>query len=331
MERTTYEFVLECREPIAHHSETAGNEQILMRMKVRLPNGRFTHIPIVTGDTMRHGLREAAALATLSAAGLLHEGADLSEGALRLLFAGGMLSGKGGDASTVKLDRYRELVDLFPPLAIFGGCAENRCIPGSLQVGPAILICEEAARLLDGDGWAADMAGGLSSHRGHVTLEQRVRMDPMLRPQMRKLLSADARASVEGRLLASEAASAEGDYRAKEDAASTMMPRSYEVIVAGSLLYWQVTVTTWTELERDCFLTALAAFLYDAHVGGKRSTGHGRLVPAAARQLQIARPSYAAEAINPNGLAGRAGALYRAHVEARADALRAWLCGGVDA
>lgn len=330
MEKQTYEFILEARQPVAHSSGTEGNESVAMRQKVRQPDGRMARVPIITGDTMRHGLREAAALATLDAAGLLHAEAHLSEAAIRLLFSGGMLSGKG-NASQIKLDRYRELVDLFPPLALFGGCTDNRCIPGALQIGPAILVCQESVRLLDMDGWAAGQAGTLATHRSHVESVTRVRMDPMLSPEKRRMLTADDATRVEQKLLTNENASGEGDHKAKAGAASSMMPRNHETIVAGSLFYWQTTATTWTDLERDCWVTTLATFLADAHVGGKRGTGHGHLVPKDARHITFGRPSYAAEAVNPNGLAARAGAVYRAHVQARADDLREWLCRTVDA
>jgi hypothetical protein len=53
METKRYEFVLEASQPIAHHSETLGNQSILMREDIRQPGGGFAKVPIVTGDTMR--------------------------------------------------------------------------------------------------------------------------------------------------------------------------------------------------------------------------------------------------------------------------------------
>ena len=145
METKRYEIVLEAETPIAHHSETLGNHQMLMRRKVRQPDGRFVEVPYVTGDTMRHGLREAAAYASLDAAGILDR-ANLSAGALNLLFAGGSITGSSGPS--VSITGHRAMVDAFPPLAILGGCAGNRTIPGRLDVGNADLICAETAHLL---------------------------------------------------------------------------------------------------------------------------------------------------------------------------------------
>lgn len=150
-------------------------------------------------------------------------------------------------------------------------------------------------------------------------------MDPSLTPEKRLLLTDDDRSAIEGRLLTHETASVSGDHRVVAQTKSTMMPRSFERIASGALLYWSVTATVYSELDLDCFHTALAAFLCDARVGGKKGTGHGLLKPLAARQIDWRRPSDRAQAINPNALSPKTGSVFRAHVAARADALREWL------
>jgi hypothetical protein len=64
------EFVLRAETPIAHHSGTEGNVSILMRQKVRRPGGGWSNVPYITGDTLRHQLRELGSLALLEAAGI---------------------------------------------------------------------------------------------------------------------------------------------------------------------------------------------------------------------------------------------------------------------
>ena len=274
-EQRRYEFLLESEEPVAHHSESFGNSAIFMRRKVQLPDGTMVNRPTVTGDTMRHGLREAIVYVFLRAAGLLDAPA-LTEAALRLLFAGGMLTGKG-DGSAIKLDQYREMVDLVPPIRLLGGCAENRAIPGAFQVGDARLVCEEEMPFLPE--WVHDWIADRAVHpaRAHVEEVQRVRMDPTLNPGKRILLSDGERARSEGRLLASEAASAEGDARARDDAKSSMMPRRVETVIQGSLWFWRTTATVYTPLDVDTLDAMHAAFLADCRVGGKKGTGHGLL------------------------------------------------------
>lgn len=321
MRRSRYEFVLRAEQPIAHHAESLGNEAFIMRRRIRTANG-WANVPEITGDTMRHGMREAAAYALLDAAGLLSH-ADLGEAALRLLFAGGMVTGRG-DASAVKLDQYRELCELVPSMALFGGCADNRVVPGRLIVESATLICTETTSFVPT--WALDEAREstleLDTHRAHVEEVQRVRMDPVLIPEKRLLLSSDAQVSVNRRLEASEKAHTEEDAPGREEAKSAMLPRRFERIAQGSLFYWACEATTYTPLDQDTFEVAVWGFLANARVGGKRGTGHGLLRPIACGSRALPSPS---DAVTMTALAPKVGEMFRAHVIERKDRLRDFL------
>lgn len=311
MENLEYEFILEATTPIAHHEETLGNSAVLMRRKMRQPDGGLAHVPIITGDTMRHGLREASSYALLEAAGLLGE--TLSESALRLLFAGGMVTGAG---AKVSLDDYRRWVDLIPPLALLGGCAGNRVIGGQLQVDEATLVCSETEHLLSD--WARSQVGEVySPSRSLIEEVQRTRMDPTLQTEKRQLLTGDAQASVARRLKASEGADDDGG---KDAAKSSMMPRRHERVIQGALWWWSLTGVVYSDLERDTLLTMLAAFLRSAQVGGKRGTGHGRLHPVAARHVDIGTWEERTEALVLSE--GQIGTLFRSHVAERSSDLQ---------
>jgi hypothetical protein len=326
MERREYEFVLRAVEPIAHASESFGNSSIFMRRRQRQADGSFLEIPIITADTMRHGMREAATYVLLDAAGMLERG-ELTEAALRLLFAGGMVTGNG-DAATVRLDQYREMVELLPHMALFGGCAGNRVIPGRLTVSDATLICDETIHLLPGwvGDWLASEKVTTATHRSHVEEVQRVRMDPSLTPEKRHLLSDGARAVTEQRLLASEAAGESADAAGVERSKSSMMPRRMETLVAGSLLFWRVGANCYSPLDVDTFHTAIAAFLASARVGGKRGTGHGLVVPVTARSIGVASPSRNLTAlVDPSKPGVDVGAIFRAHVAERSNRVAAFL------
>lgn len=325
MQQRRYDFLLEARTPIAHHAESLGNTAIIMRRKVRLPDGGWAHVPVVTADTMRHGLRESGAYALLDAAGLL-ESPALGEAALRLLFAGGMMSGRG-DAGVVKLDQFREMSELLPTLALLGGCASNRVIPGRLVVDDAVLVCEETLHLFPE--WVGqhleEMKIGVSTAREHVEEEQRVRMDPTLDPGKRKLLTAGSAEVVQQRLLASEAGHEAADEVAMDGEKSSMMPRRFERVASGSLFFWSVTATTYSDLDLDTFNTMVAAFLSNARVGGKKGTGHGLMRPVVAKHVQLARPRETPAALDANAIAPRLGSLFLAHVSLRKDRLAAFL------
>lgn len=323
-----YDIVLESVQALAHHSETYGNIAVSMRRRIRQPDGSFADVPIVTGDTMRHGLREASAFALLDAAGLLDK-TDLSEPALRLLFAGGMITGASGGSA--KLGDYRTMVDLIPPLALLGGCAQNRSIPGRMTVDDALLICDETKHILPNYviGWLVDQQGSeeIASARSHVEEVQRVRMDPVLDPGKRRLLTGDSQKAIENRLLSSESASERGDIVARDQAKSTMLPRSFETVVSGSLWYWSVEARLWDEMDEESFHVMLSTFLSKPRVGGKRATGHGLMRPIHGWNCHVRRPSEDMANIDMKDLGHRVGTLFRKHVSDRSEKIAEFLRG----
>jgi len=319
METRKYSFVLEAAQPIAHHEGSFGNHAVIMRRRIRQKDGTFVDCPCITADTLRHGMREASAYAFLDAAGLLNDGA-LSEAALRLLFSGGMVTGRG-DAGAVNLDEYRQMCELCPPLALFGGCASNRVIPGRLFVEDAVLLCDESAHYAPE--WVS--RDGLSTQRSHVEEVQRVRMDPMLDPGKRKFLSDGAQVEVNKRLSTSEQAHAKDDAIERDESKSTMLPRTFERVVQGSLFTWGVTAHTYSDLDVDTLHVALGVFLSRPVVGGKRGTGHGQLRVVEARHIDVQRPADSVNVVDPTALGVRTGELFRAHVKERASSIAEFL------
>lgn len=324
-ERRRFEVVIEAMSPIAHASESIGNSSLVMREKRRLPDGTFAHVPVVTGDTMRHGLREAAAYALLDAAGLL-ENPSLGEAALRLLFAGGMITGEGG--GSVRLADFNRMIELCPHLGLLGGCAQNRAIPGKVQVDAADLICRETMHRLPEwvAAWLHDAGISVNSCRAHIEEVQRVRMDPTLDPSKRKLMTSSVAASVEERLAESERGAEAGDAAARENNKSSMLPRRHETVVAGSLFFWSVSATLHSELEASTFESMVGDFLRDARVGGKRATGHGRIRAVTARRCRRdGTTQEVAEAVDLADFADQPAARFREHVRERAADVEAWL------
>lgn len=320
VDQVTYDFILEASTPVAHHAENLGNASILMTRRQRLPDGRFVNLPVVSGDTMRHGLREAGMMAYVEIAGVK----DLSAAALRLLFAGGQITGSAGNS--VSISGYKEMVELCPPLALLGGCVNNRMVPGRMVVDEAILLCEETLPLCPP--WVAEWieasGGSLSPIRAHVEEVMRVRMDPTIQPQKRLMLAANEAAAVEQRMQLSEKASEDGDALAQIETKGSQMPRTFERLAAGSLLYWQVRANCYSDLDFDTFHVMLLRFLGDAWVGGKRGTGHGKLRPVTTRKIKV-EVMAKAEEVDSDGLARRIGSVFHDHVSANAEKIGAFL------
>lgn len=324
MQLSRYEMVVRAKDPICHSQETIGNQSVFMRKTVRLPGGARVSCPYVSGDAIRHQLREAAAYGTLHVAGILDD-PQLSEGALRLLFNGGAVTGKG-DAAVIKLDRYRELVALFPPLALLGGCADNRPIQGQIHVDEGNLICSEMEHLMPPwvKQWAQENGEKIETCRASIEEVQRVRMDATLQPEKVKLLSDSAKAKVNERLLKAEKAHEEADSKAKAEAKSGMMPRTHERLIQGSLLWIGIEARTYTDLEFDAFNFAIACLLNNFRIGGKLGTGHGRLEFVAGARIRFQPSAGSLERVGSE-LAPKVGDMYRAHVVLRKEELAAWL------
>jgi len=98
MELERYELIVRAQDPIVHSQESIGNESTLQRKKVVLRDGSIASLPYITGNSIRNKFRRAGALGTLREAGILDD-PQLSEGALRLLFNGGAVTGVGSAAS----------------------------------------------------------------------------------------------------------------------------------------------------------------------------------------------------------------------------------------
>jgi len=314
MKRTRYEVLFRAKQPIAHAEGTIGNQTMLMRRKVRTHEGEIVSVPIVTGDTMRHQMREAAAMVLLDSLGML-ETPQLTEAATRLLFNGGMLTSKGAGGG-VKLSEFRALNELIPSLALFGGCANGQLVPGQLEVSDAVPICEETLGIIPE--WMAKHVDRIPNSRDLVDEEQRVRFDPMRDPSKVRLLEAGARDAVERKLAAREEAHDSGSDAYALATKSTMLPRTCEVIVPGALLAWSVTATTYTALEEDTFALVMGAFLRMPVVGGKRGTGHGLLEPLVGNEVPIARPKEAPISMDLAALSTKRGDIFRAHVADKA-------------
>lgn len=327
------EVLFEAVQPISHQETTIGNHGVQATAKVRRRGGGFAKVPEVSGNAMRNRMRYASSLATLRAAGMLGE--SLTEPAIRLLFNGGKIvsnKGKGKDdkkkgGGGISMDRYRELCEIVPPLRIFGGCTENRIVPGMLSVSSLDLVCEENERFLPPwiVGWLHDQNERLDSARDHLEVRQNVSMDPALNPSMRTLMLPDAQVEVTNRLARSEQAHRDDEATADADK-SGMMPYTYERIVKGALFYWRTWVTVTSPLEEDTFRVILSELRdHGPIVGGKSGTGHGELAIIGAKGVELVRAVEKADALDIG--APNVGSLFVPHVQERKDRLREFLSG----
>jgi hypothetical protein len=220
-----------------------------MRKKFRQKNGLFNNIPIISADSIRHGMREAAAYYVLNNTGLI-DTRDLNEKALRLLFSGGMITGSGG--GSVNLVEYRNIIKLMPHLGLFGCCAQNRIIPGRLVVNDAVLLCKETVEFVPI--WLDYLKfGKLETYRSYIEEIVRVRMDPMVDSNKNNLVSCCGYDKLSN------------------------MPINFETIIPGSIFWFSVEAIVLDDIEMYMLSKIIKDYSIGTLVGGKSATGCGRV------------------------------------------------------
>ena len=121
-----------------HGAGVSGNTARLRTQEVVLPDGSLAHVPFLSANSIRHGLRNA--LAWHLAKTLAFTDRSLTKGEVTLLWSGGGITKTGAQAN---LELARQANDLIPMLGLLGYAAGSDIITGTLRVSDAILVCEE--------------------------------------------------------------------------------------------------------------------------------------------------------------------------------------------
>lgn len=324
MDQRRYEFILEAVRPVVHLSETIGNRGVIARRKIRLPDGEWANVPMISGNQIRHKLRAAGTWCLLDALGM-SDTEELLEPTIRLLFNGGELK-KKGTGGAVNFEAYRTLCEMIPTIALLGGCANGTINEGQGSVDYALLICDETMHVMPA--WVAehlDTTGSRTDEaRAHVEEIQNVRGDSVTSPSVSRLLTEGEKVRVNAKLLAKSTARDKGE-EVDPDAKSRMLPYSTESIAMGSLFYWSVAFNVYNDVQLDTLNTMVAAWLARPSVGGRGGSGHGDLRLVTARNIKVARPSEQAQTVAMSELAPKVGSAFYAHVQERADRIKEYL------
>lgn len=311
-------------EPIHHGAKTQGNTVSTRRQEVMLPDGTIDTVPFVSGNSLRHMIRDAGVRYALEAMGI-PEG-SLSKPVVDLLFSGGSLGGKG----KVTLASARRIAELFPILAVLGYSAGSRITGGRLEVSHMHVICEQ--NIQRRPDWIDMGPRWLIEAGPQVGTMFATRVDAARIEHSAAYLALTDKAS-------DIAAADKPKGRAKEDkpADSTQMIFDWEVILPGAELWATVTYRGLKSGELDALVSALSYACDGRHsdggylftVGAKRGTGHGRMswhIDGLARPITtpVEMPADLLPVTSDGAGADRLAA-YRARLaEARAEILR-WL------
>lgn len=290
-----YSFILRAKTPIAHHVGTDGSTTGMLKASPHaLPDGSVREVPDVSGNSMRHGLRESIAIVSLDAMDLLKPGTFENPDAVRLLFNGGSNT---GSSNTIKIDDMRAMQSLVPALSLFGGTSSNQIHEGRIEVGSAYLICRETMHELEP--WQTE---ALKDVRIATASEQQITIQHYSRDATdssmgQYLLSDGAKTELLNRKRKREKATDDGDEMAATESKGGQMPHAAQAVRIGSLWTWSVVAHVFNELEEATLATTVAAFLRRAVVGSGRRVQNGQFVVYAARGFDHMRPAEAAKVL----------------------------------
>lgn len=259
---------------IHHGAGTEGNTVVLRRQEVLGPDGSIDTVPFVSGNSIRHMIRDAGVRYALEAMAVPPE--SLSKAVVDLLFSGGSLTSKG---SAMTLAKARRIAELFPILAVLGYSAGSRITGGRIEVAHLHLVAEQnlfrrPETIAPGiDRWLIDGNAQTGSEFG-------TRHDAARIAHAASYLALPAQAAqVAG------ADAPKGRTKEKKDSESTQMIYDWEVVLPGAEFFGAITYRALKEAELSALVSALSHACdgrhsdggYLFHVGAKRGTGHGRM------------------------------------------------------
>jgi len=278
---------LRALDPIHHGAGTAGNTALVRMQDSVGPDGERRRTPFVSGNSIRHAIRDALAWITVDTLQVPDNG--LPKAIVDLLWSGGALTETGAQTD---LRAMAERHTLLPSLPLLGYSLGSDIVRGSLRVSNAHLACREnewripATVMRDPSAGmrAVDWMGEEFGTRHDVT------------------------GSSVDRLVAEAMF---GDAAP----ASTQMIYDMQVIQAGSLWAFEVGVDAAVPAEVDALCAALTRVTAGGvwRLGARGAQGFGRCAVVSSDTSEL------------TGDVSAAAARYVDHLSGHADAIRALL------
>lgn len=256
-------------DPIHHGAGIEGNTQLIRTQDVMLPDGTPARVPFVSGNSIKHMIRDGGVRFALEAMGV--QAGTLTKKVVDLLFSGGALTKSG---SAVNIAKARSISELFPVLSLCGYSAENFMQSSKINVSHLHLVCSEnkyrLPHSLSGDPQTKNRA---MSSRAE---EFGTRHEPTRDPTVFGLLTDGDR---EKRL---KEISNGGK---KKENKSQQMIYEFEVVRPGTKWFGDIIFNDLSTMELIALRSAIERASVDHyeggllfHVGSKSSIGMGRMV-----------------------------------------------------
>lgn len=255
---------------IHHGAGTEGNTQVLRRQETLLPDGTIDSVPYISGNSIRHMLRNAGTLFALEAMGVKPE--SMSKAVVDLLFSGGSLGGK----NSMNLKKSKEIEAMFPVLGLLGYSAGNQISSGRVEVHNLHLRCAQNA---------FRAPAGTDAHRWEVDAHAQVGVQFGTRHDAARIASATRYLTApDADRLIDSASEPKGKVKAEKSSDSTQMIYEYEVLLPGTEFFGGIVYRGLKEPELDALISALSyacdgvdGFGYLYRAGAKSGVGLGRM------------------------------------------------------
>ena len=279
------------RTPIMHGgANRLGNVVPFNTEPVAVPRRGILQVPTVSGNSIRHQLREAVAHLYLNLLAPIWVPPKF----YYMLFSGG--ANQGGDGGHFDFDERSELMRMVPPIAVFGTARDGGTYAGAVGVSSAQPVSRETWDLCSpprpNDGWpcgaeAAEKLGErvweqrYSSSLRMLAEKQYTRTDQLKSRQPVHLLgSVSAPVALEPADEKVRGKKGKGKEPAKQDASPHQMIYSAQVLVRGVALCHELCfLQPADDLTRSCFGAALADWTSAPTIGGRAAIGHGLVDP----------------------------------------------------
>lgn len=264
--------------PLSQMEGVVGNKAVLRRMEVMTRLGKRA-IPVITGNSIRHQLREAGGRWLIEVMGA---SGQLTQPEVYYMISGGSgFVGRGGRESPAGTRAMRELS---PHMSVLGGTTPQDIIGGRLRADFGWLVCEEFSALLPHYLPDGCDVGGMAFRPAEAFIGEQQYTRHAATDAIGDLYDADADAQVRAQRHAGyDGKDRPEDSRdmwiAGEDRdKSPQMIYSGECINPGAVLAHRLRVGHDERLELGAILWALRLWQADGGiVGGMAAKGHGLL------------------------------------------------------
>lgn len=248
MQNIILEFKVTAKTSISHNSFQQYGPFSAIRRESFIVNGKEIEIPIISGNSVRGQMRDIASQILLTKEN--NEVIQVDNSLFHLLFSGGSLQ-KSEDKS-FDVAKAKEIREKVGTISIFGGAIGNNIMPGKMQIGKLIPICQESKSLIPSNFFTEHE---LPSMFDITQIETYARRDDT--KKFKKFLSENSESEEEN-----------------SDEKSQQMMFNVETFKTGTQFFWKIVLSDFTDDEMTIFAKTLQQL---TRIGGNYAKNFGEI------------------------------------------------------